>query len=63
MTHRHKCPSKFHEGPRTQLHYDHRCTEPRITECIECNDEELAAMGATWETSDPISFSDADPGL
>ncbi len=63
MPHTHICKSKFHEGPRQRNHYNDRCTEPRETDCLECDDQELAAQGATWEYFDSVTFSDADPGL
>lgn len=62
MPHTHICNSKFHEGSRRRRHYDDRCTEPRETNCFPCDDLELEAQGATFETGDE-GFSDADPGL
>ena len=63
MPHTHICKSKFHDGSRQRTHYDDHCTEPLDTDCFGCHDLELEAQGATWETGDRDSFSDADPGL
>jgi hypothetical protein len=63
MAHKHICKSKFYEGTRVQTHYDDRCTESYEAFCLECDDEELAAQGATWEYHDHVSVSDADTGL
>lgn len=62
-THKHKCVSPFHEGPRIREHYNETCTLPFEDSCIPCQDEELAAAGATWQYHDDYPTSDVDPGL
>lgn len=62
--HTHVCHSKYHEGQRTRKHYSDSCTEPRDSNCTPCEDDEFAAVGATWQYHDSIgTMSDADPGL
>lgn len=60
--HNHKCCSTFHQGPRIRNHFSEHCNEIYESACIPCQDQELAAAGATYEYFDE-SHSDADPGL